>query len=399
MNLHWLFGEVGLKFKNEDKQKVFLVISMIDTPFRKLEYGKEYFSIRIPLIYYKSMRSVCESEALTFEKTKVFGIPSLIYRYRKRVGLLLGFLLASAMIWLSGKVIWCVRVEGNSTVPDKEIIDTLESLGCGVGDMYENIDFDRLHNSFLMECKDIAWIAVNMNGNHANVEVRETEKGEKEEEGGFYNIIASESGQIERIAEIEGKPVIQRFDTVVKGELLISGAISYKQETQSRFESAAGSVFAKVNRSFEVKVPVNREVRVYTGDKREENTVRFFKLRINLFRKCGISYELCDKITVYKQIHLFDTVPLPLYLHKTVYSEYSLKNTVLTEKEVRDLAIAEYRRRLTEVLGDAELISKSVTEDFDGEYFTVNCEIYCLADIAKKVPLVIEENKDRETEK
>ena len=139
---------------------------------------------------------------------------------------MLGALLSAVMIWLSGRVIWCVNVTGNSTVPDGEIIEILESLGCGVGDFFGDIDFDVLHTRFLMKSDNIGWISVNMNGTHANVEVREIIFGKEEtKEGGFYNVVAAEDGQIVRMAAVEGKPVCEIGDTVLRGELLISGAI------------------------------------------------------------------------------------------------------------------------------------------------------------------------------
>ncbi|MBQ4066452.1 MAG: sporulation protein YqfD, partial [Clostridia bacterium] len=329
-------------------------------------------------------------EGAEFSFGRIRGLPALIYRYRRRIGIPIGAILGALIIWLSGQVIWCINIEGNRNVSDEEIICVLDSLGCGIGDRYGNIDFDSLHNRFLLSCPDISWIAVNMNGTHANVEVKETVRESVDEDGGFYNIVAAEDGHIESIENVEGKTVVEIYDTVEKGDLLISGAISYKAQTMNRFESAEGKVFARVRRNFEVRVPYETEKKVYTGEEKQENRVRFFDFHINLFRNSRIPDGLCDKITMNSQIYLLDSLPLPLYIDKTVYRQYELVGETLSKKEALDRAMAAYREKLCETLGEASLLSRSVTVEDDSEGVTVRCELLCLADIAKKAPLVIE---------
>ncbi len=402
MLIRFFGGEQRLSFDVKDKSRIFSVFARLDVPFRDVKIIEDSFSLLIPFYRLKTIENRLLCEGIECKREELLGFPSLLKRYRKRVGIPIGLCLAILMIWMSGRVIWCVNIKGNSTVSDEVIIETLESLGCGVGDTYEDIDFDILHNRFLMECKDISWIAVNMNGTHANVEVRETLREEKEEKDGFYNIIATEAGQIEEIAARSGKPVVERFDTVLEGELLISGAISYKQDTMSRFESAKGSVFAKVNRSFFVEVPFEQVIREPTGNKITEKALRFFNFDINLFGNSRIPYRFCDTITMYKQVYLFDTVALPLYIKESVFSEYREKQVTFSEEEAEELALSLYREKLLSVLGDDTIISKSVTKSVNNGVFTISCELYCLADIAKRVPLEITKNNENikeETEK
>lgn len=389
-----LFGQIKLSFSAGDLPRVLSVFSTLDVPFNKLLKEDDCAFAYVPLYRKKQIVSTLKSLGITATLGQITGVPSVFYRYRKRIGIPLGLLVSIILIWLSGKIIWCVNVEGNYNVPDSVIIDLLSDLGCGVGDTYENIDFDMLHNRFLMECEGISWIAVNMNGTHANVEVREVMDVKENADEGFYNIVASENGQIERLAATEGKPVVEIFDTVEEGDLLISGAISYKEDTKTRFESADGSVFARVNRSFEINVPIKQEIMCDTGATIEKNKLRFFKLNINLFRNSGIPYEFYDKITVTNQIYLFESIPLPVFINKTVYKEKKYRKLMLTEEQAKERACLLYKEKLISVIGDAEMISKTVTESFSGDVYTVRCELYCLADIARKVPLVLIEDGD-----
>ncbi len=403
MLIQYFFGESLIVVSNEYVKDAFSVMGRLDVPFRKMMRSGDGMEFRIPLYRVKSLKRELDKEGIEYEIGRAFGFPTLLYRYRRRWGLALGMFLSVIMIWLSGRVIWCVNVTGNSTVPDGEIIEILESLGCGVGDTYEDIDFDVLHNRFLMKSDNIGWIAVNMNGTHANVEVREIVFGNDEEDDGFYNVVAAEDGQIVQMAAVEGKPVCEIGDTVLQGELLISGAISYKEDTLSRFESAAGSVYANVYRDFSVEIPFEQEIKEYTGAEIQKNSLRFFKFNINLFVNSRISYEFCDTMIVNKQIYLFHTVPMPLYFNKTIYKEYENKKVTLSKDEAKKLAKVEYKEKLSEVLGDGQIVRKTVSEGFTKDSYRIDCSLCCLADIAKKVPLYISEgdetkNQTEETE-
>jgi len=386
-------GGLVLKFPVESKSRVLSVLSTLDVSFWSPQMKENDFYLSVPYYRKKKIISSLTTAGIEYEVCRVTGLISVVHRYKKRVGIPIGALLVVIMVWMSGRVIWNVNVEGNSRVTDREIIELLEKLGCGVGDVYDKIDFDVLHNRFLMECHDIAWISVNMNGTHANVEVIETDRGDVPyDDNGFYNVVASESGCIEKIAAIEGKPVVEIGDTVLEGELLISGAISYREDTLSRYESAKGSVYAKVYRSLEVSVPLETKEKVYTGKEIVQKKLRFFNFNINLFRNSRIQDMVCDKITVYDQVHLFDMIPLPIFIEREIYREYTYSQTRISSENAEERALSLYREKLFEALDGATLLSKTVTVSENDDGVTVRCDYYCLADIAKKVPLVITEN-------
>ncbi len=373
------------------------LLSRLDIPYAHLERDQDGgLHFTIPSYKRKQLEGAFTAEGITWELGALTGIPSILQRYKKRWGIAAGALLFVFLTALSGSRIWCVEVSGNNQVEDAEIITLLASLGCGVGDPYKNIDFAKLHNQFLLQCQDIAWIAVNMDGTHAHVEVRETlaDRQKEQEETQTYNVVAAEDGQIEQIAAYEGKPQIAIGDTVRKGELLLSGVISYG-ETGLRYESAAGEVYAKVVRDFTVEVPLKSEQKVPTGRKTTQKTLTFFQFKTNLFLNSGIPYDFYDTIYSDKQIYLFDSIALPLWVKTEVFEEYEMQQVTLTEEEAKTLAYQEYRTRLKETLADAQLLEKTTTAalDEDGVY-RIHCRLYCLADIAVQQPLTIQENPD-----
>ena len=144
-----------------------------------IQYKRDAVEFTLDLFsYLRAKRYLGEAETAC-ERIAIKGIPSYIIRYRKRWGLALGIIIFSVVSLISGRYIWSFEVKGNSTVSDAEIIELLDELGCSVGTRISGIDFDMLHNDFLLRSDDISWISVNMDGTKANVEVREVKKGKE----------------------------------------------------------------------------------------------------------------------------------------------------------------------------------------------------------------------------
>lgn len=391
--LEIILGSAHLTFPSELTPTVMNTLAVLDIRFRVPNSDGETSSVKILLTDLKRLKTALDDNIWEKISVKPGGLPPLVMRYRRRWGILAGAVIFAVLTSISGLFVWSVEVDGNKNISDKYIIDMLQSVGFGVGTRISTVNFDLLHNRFLIDSEGIGWISVNMNGTHANVEVREIIPGAKEEKkNACYNLVAAEDGQIERVAAVEGKPQVKIFDTVQKGELLVSGVIS-RDEGGIRLESASGSVFAKVNRSFEVRVPLEGERKTFTGNKKVNKSLKFFAFRINLFRNSGIPYDFYDTIVSEKQLILFNTVFLPVWIVSSSAEEYENKLCTITEEEARKEATMLYREKLREQIGDSELLTKSTEITCDGREVVVTCELYCIADIAVPTELIIEGDK------
>ncbi len=370
------------------EQRALNVLSACDIQCSKVKKNNDVLSFRIPLFKYPKALSVLKAENISYEKGELYGLPKFIYRYKKRWGIMAGGIIFASLMLISQKYIWSFEIEGNSNVEDKVIIETLGKLGCRIGSKIDDMDFDVLHNKFLIECSDIAWISVNMDGTKAKVEVRENKRGSADS-GELYNIVASESGQIELLTVISGKEQIVIGDVVKKGDLLISGVETYREGEKTYYESADGHIIAKVNRVFNIEVPDKTEKKYFTGNCKTRKTVDFFGFRINLFRNSGIPYDKYDIITENRQIVLFDCVELPVWVTTEQICEYRSEAVTLSENELRSIAVKEYRSKLAEMASDAEIISINTGHSFENGVYRIECNLYCVTDIAEKVPYTI----------
>jgi len=330
----------------------------------------------------------CEKRTLGVRGLGKRGVPYLLDRFSSRWGIPLGAVLFFTLVWLSGTVVWGFEVTGNRETEDEEIIALLRANGFSEGSRFRNLDFDVLQNRVLMEADSLSWIAVNMRGTVACVEVREKKPGDSLNSGELCNIVAAEDGQITEIRVHSGKAAAERLSTVRKGELLIGGVVTYR-ENFLHCESASGEVFAEVRRTVAAEIPYVQMKKTYTEEKCIRKTLIFFGKEINLFQNTGIDSTSCDTITMYNQICLPGETHLPVYLITESVRMYEMTEETKSREEAYKEALqlfAEERIRLMETV---EILSLETEVQFLEDRCRIFGEARCVADIARRQTVTV----------
>jgi len=313
------------------------------------------------------------------------GLPQLLYRYRRRPGLLLGAIIYGVLLFVSSRFIWDIRVRGNDTVPDSEIIRLLGELGCEVGSYSPAIDYDALCNRYLAASDNIAWISVNLSGTVAVVEVIEASHGRASVgDGGIIasNLVAERDGIVVSYSVGSGSPMIKPGAVVSKGSLLVSGVMEHK-DGSSTIVRARGSVYAKTKREFEVSVPLEREKKIPGEEVAGQKYLKFFSWLIKISLNSGNYPESYDKIVDSRRIVLPGDIELPVFIITERFVPYSAVPYTLTEEEAKRLAWKQVTDFVETELADCELLSAQIEEgmDDDGAY-RIKCVFECIEDIA-----------------
>ena len=357
-------------------------------PFKafKIEEEKSFFSI--PSYCYKRVSQALLPLEPSFGE--LGGVPAFFLRHKSRYGILIGLILAAVIFFSTQNVVWDIRVSGNLSVSDEEIISELQASGFDIGTHFRSVDLDRLRNQILLNSEKISWISINMSGVVANIEVREYAEGVAETpiDASPCNVVAASDGQISVVTVQAGKKVVDVGQVVKEGELLISGVID-SQSLGVRYEHAAGEVLAYVNKEIHVEIPMNITEKTYTGKEFKKISLNIFGKTINIFTNCRNSTSTCDKITSVEQVTLFGRFHIPVFICVETHREYTETSKTLSVSQAVDLAMAELAQKTVDALEDAELISKEVTTHWVDEKLYVNCKIYCIEDIAKPLKFKI----------
>ncbi len=351
--------------------------------------------LSVPFFTAQKIRMVFASEKIEFQE-EMRGLPRILHRYRRRVGIPLGALILTISLIVSSRYIWCFEITGNETMTAEEVVAGLTELGCGIGARIKTLDIDDIENKFALYSDNAAWISVNVKGTTARVEVREIYDAESQnKEGKCANLVAAESGEIVYVDVSNGRAVLKAGDVVKAGELLVSG-INESKSGKWRYEYAEGAVMARVTRLIRVEISPHIQEKVYTGRETVEREVNIFGKVINLFGKGGNAGTNCDMISVSEKFSFFRDETLPVHVTTNVYREYETVDKTISESEAAAAGLTELRHRMDEALLDAELLEKNITADFIDGVYVVECRLYVLTDIAetREVPVLTDEEKD-----
>lgn len=112
---------------------------------------------------------------------------------------------------------------------------------------------------------EIAWITVNVEGSRVTAILEEAVPPPAVVEDGIpTNLIAGETGFITRVEVQNGNAVVKPGDSVLAGDLLVSGIMDNKMG-ESRLAHARGRVYAQVRERLEIFVPYEQRGYLLAG--------------------------------------------------------------------------------------------------------------------------------------
>lgn len=390
---HVLLGycELGV---HEDKCAAFLnVCRALSCPYEWCGRGEDVRYFRCRRSHYATLSRACQEAELTFISVRHGGLPSLLYRYRKRVGLAVGGLMAAVIVYLASHVIWEIRVEGEGGLNVSDIKSQLAESGLSVGAFTPRIDTDEVESRLLTSSGEVAWVSVNIRGTVASVQVRPLLKPEAvDSAGATVNMVATQDGVIESVRLLAGDVVVRPGDVVRKGQLLIAGVRDIREDGFVLTE-ARGEVYARTTHTLTVEIPLTYEQKVYTEASTAEKTLFFFGKAIKIAKNAGIMGDSCDIIRKMENFTLFGRRPLPISMETVQVRPFEMTTQTLTPEEAEALAYEQLWQRLTLATSGGTLLSRLVVSEVTDKVCRLVCTYTCVENIATPLPFAAEESE------
>lgn len=332
----------------------------------------------------KELLRLCVEREICVADVGGGGIPHFLWRYRRRVGMMLGLLISAFLLFFSTRFVWDVRVTGNETLTEAEVCAALRDCGFGVGSYIPDLNGNELENRVMLASDQIAWISVYMDGTVAVVQIKENVMPPPKEPATPANLVASVDGQIELLELYRGNCVVSIGQTVRKGELLVSGL--YDSNTVGyRYTRAAGKVLARVEDPFRIEIPLSYEVKVYDDSKTDQVSLDFFDFSLKIFKNCRNSDSYCDIIEEKKGLDFLGLHNLPFGLTVSTRMPYRLETATRSEEEALTLAHAQLDAMLAAHAEQAEILQRTVSVTVTDTALILDCTVLCVRDIAVQV--------------
>lgn len=331
----------------------------------------------------KRLHSLAKYAGCETKSIKRAGVPFFMFRIRGRLALFAGLALTLAVLLASSLFIWEIEVTGNETVSTAAILNALEDSGVQIGSFWPTFSSEQIQNLVLEEIPELSFLTVNVFGSRAEVIVREkTPIPELLDESQATNIVASSSGIITEMFVYRGVAAVNLGQTVLAGEMLVSGAPE-SEFAGIRTVHASAVVNARTWYELTAVAPLETTQKVYTGETKTRLALNLGDKRINIYGSTGISGAGYDKITKEHALAISGVFRLPVAIVAERYERFDTVTVLLEEeaekKRLEEYLYAELLRRLGD---DGEIIEHSFTWNVahGAVYVTIHAE--CLENIA-----------------
>ncbi len=220
----------------------------------------------------KKVLALAEEYGLEAETVALTGLSALRQAVRRRVGLLCGVFLCSALVMLYSRYYWRVEVVSlDGTGGQARVEEALAALGAKPGTRRDSLDPDLLRAQLRRDLPELCYVGVRARGAVLRVETaREHPAPALYDADAARDLVASRDAVVLDITVRSGIAAVRVGDTVRRGQLLIRGEERVSKE-ETRGLSALGEVLGRAWYEGECTLPRTSEERVRTGRRSSES--------------------------------------------------------------------------------------------------------------------------------
>lgn len=322
------------------------------------------------------------------------GVPFFLARFRTRYAFWVGLALSLAAVCVLSTFILTIEVKGNTTVSTAQILTELRRQGLSIGTFGPGLDERTVGNKVLLQIPELSWLSINLYGTRAEVLVREAVKAPEVVDASEYgSVVARASGIITKVEALTGEAVVKVGETVLEGEPLISGTIHLEGPAYSETPEigqiqtrASGRVYARTWRTFAAQLPLEAQVKQYTGEEDSVWSVTVLGRRLEFFGKGGISFNRYDKISRTWTLTLPGGREMPLAVQRETCRAYETETLAVEPDAAQAMLKERLLEALEEAVGEGEIVSTDYTVEQKDGMLTMTLQAECREEIGKFVP-------------
>jgi similar to stage IV sporulation protein len=342
-------------------------------------------TLKVSIKGFKMLRPIARKSKCKVRIIKKKGLPFIINRYKKRKMFLLGTIIFVLLVNLLASFIWDIEILGNKETRSKDILQELSRLGVKPGVLKYNIDVNNIARTLVLQIDELGWASFEIKGTKAKVYVEERIKPPTLIPKDVpCNIIAKKDGLIDSIVVKNGEKVAEEGDTVVKGQLLVSGVIKNEQALgQTKLVHALGEIKARTWYEGNSTINIKTIEAVRTGCEKNVYFFIFLKDIFSLNINKNIVFKNYDKIESRKILKIGDNFLLPFGVIIETYYENEIIDKELSLDEAKSLAKENVLKKVIKAIPkDAEIIN-TYTDFIEGEngLIIANAIFECIEDI------------------
>lgn len=334
---------------------------------------------------YPRLRTPARRTGTRIRAQRKRGLPFVVRPLTKRAGSFVGAALSVALYMMLASRIWIVDIGIEDPTLAARVESALAQSGVSIGARTKDVDIPSVRMHMIAEIQEINQLALYFDGSIARVDVQLQKIGAVPPDTSPANVVAAADGRIITLRATVGDPLVMEGEAVIKGDLLVCGAVETENGTLLRHASAV--VLAETTHILEETVSLT-EILSQDGRTIEQPRLTLLSWQIPLYS--GAAFDETWTVTSHKRfLSLFGTV-LPIGIQSDVYTERRMTAVTYTREQVQMLAKERMEQRAQTTLADAEIRNVTFDGRWDGDTYRLLATYDCVEDIAREIPIVIQ---------
>lgn len=369
--IRYILGYINFRAFGGFSDRFLNICTRDGIPLWNIKNVKGNISASTTINGYLSIRNAVRKSGMKVMVTERKGLIFFLKRNKIRAGLLVGAIIFAGIFFILSQFVWSVSLVGNIDLQEDYLFSAFQKYGVKVGATISSIDDSDIAERVVSEVPELSWAAINRKGNVVVIEVREkTPAPEKYDNSVPTNLIADENGLILSVDVLSGNEEIKPGSAVTKGDLLISGVITF---ADGREKLVHGDGFVKALVTRKEKFNGNDFSVHNLTEEKTRKKLFFFGIEIPLGASVGDDFYCKHKsfiesekillplgiITEYSAEFSEDKIPL----NNEINDMLALWNNAFYVKELLDFSIVKTSQ-----------ISKYETESGNEFVFSADCE-------------------------
>lgn len=376
--LRSLSGTVGVQILSADIHRILAILTNANVAFYDLQFVDE-LTVRFVVSRqdHRRMRKLLQKSGAKIEIVTRNGLYWTLKGLLRRPVLVLGIAIYILLVLAVPSRIFFVRIEGNSQVPEREILEAASECGIVFGAHRRQVRSEQIKNALLQKLPALQWVGVNTRGCVAVISVTERQEDPISDNTQKGSILASRDAIIRQITVLRGTQMCRVGQAVKAGQLLVSGYKDYG--ISQKFTGAVAEIYGQTERHLEAVAMASGLKRTKIVTEEKKYSLIIGKKQINFYKDSGILDTSC--VRMYKRMYLSlpggYVLPLALVEQRICYYD-----TAMVDAPTPAFLETASRAYLMRQMTAGSILTESVSVSEDAEVFRLSGKYECLEMIA-----------------
>lgn len=355
--LHLLCGYVRFSASGGFTERFINLCSLEGIPLWNLKPVNEGITACTSINGYLNIKKCAVRSGMRLKIRQRRGLPFFLNKYRRRSGLLIGFVLFIAIISVMSSMVWTINISGNSVTTNEEILAVLAEAGLEPGVFSDSLNAAEIRFFALSRLENVTYIAINLMGSAVNVEITErTPVPPLITDEAPCDVVSAIDGQIAVLEVYEGTKMYEPGEAVRAGDVLAGGFVELA-DGSVRFRHAEAYAIITTQTKIQASPQKTAKLSVLTEQK-THTTLHIFGLDIPLF----IDSEKAPSATR-KSALCIGGIYLPIGCTKEIFNTYSVQEKQIENNKLKLSTAEEYLFKKIDTLGGAQILEEKITAD------------------------------------